>query len=74
MTELDKLEKVLFAVFVVVANVFVVISTGWAFLTGFWSFLASAIPFLSLVTLSSFLAFAILEDYVSSKRHVTPSY
>ena len=69
MTNLAILERVSFAIFVAATDTFVAINMGWAFLTGFWSSLASVIPFVSLLTLSSFLAFATLEDYLRSKRY-----
>jgi len=70
MTKLDILERVLFVQFVVAANAFVAINVGWAFLVTSWnSIFASTIPIVSLVTLVSFLAFALLEDHLGSRRY-----
>jgi len=70
MTKLDILERVLFAVFVVAANAFVAINLGWALLMASWnSIFANIVPAVSLVTLASFLTFALLEDHLRSRRY-----
>jgi len=70
MTGLDMLEKGLFVVFVVTTNALVAISIGWAFLVASWnSVFLGILPFLSLATLTSFLAFVLLEDYLGSRRY-----
>jgi len=70
MTKIDILERALFVVFVVATNAFVAINLGWAFLVTSWnSIFASIVPALSLVTLVSFLTFALLEDHLSSRRY-----
>jgi hypothetical protein len=52
MTKLDKIETVLFAVFVVAADAFAL----------------GIVPILGLATLGSLLAFALLEDHLRSRR------
>lgn len=70
MTKTVILERGLFAIFVVAANAFVVINFGWAFLMTSWnSTFASIVPIVSLMTLVSFLAFALLEDHLRIKRY-----
>jgi hypothetical protein len=74
-TKLDVLERMLFVVFVVATNAFVVINAGWAFLMMFWnSIFASIVPIISLVTLVSFLTFALLEDHLRSRRYGTDGF
>jgi len=46
----------------------VAINLGWALLLKFWNFLGSTIPVVSVVTLASFLSFALLEDHLGSRR------
>jgi hypothetical protein len=73
--KLDVLERVLFLVFVAATNAFVAVNMGWVFLTASWSSILSGIvSFLSLATLGSFLAFAVLEDHLGSRRHEVDGY
>jgi hypothetical protein len=66
----ETLERVLFITFVVAANAFVAINLGWALLTTSWnSIFADVIPVLGLVTLASYLAFALLEDHLGARRY-----
>jgi len=70
MAKLDILERGLFAIFVVAANAFVVINIGWAFLMTSWdSTFGRIVPVVSLMTLVSFLAFALLEDHLRIRRY-----
>ena len=70
MTKLSILERGLFAIFVVTANAFVVMNFGWVFLMASWnSTFASVVPIVSLMTLVSFLAFALLEDHLRIRRY-----
>jgi len=70
MTKLDILERALFAIFVVAADAFVVVNFGWAFLIASWnSTFARIVPIVSLMTLVSFLAFALLEDHLRIRRY-----
>jgi len=70
MAKLDVLEKVLFMLFVVATNALVAINVGWAFLVTSWnSVFLAIVPFLSLATLTSFLAFVFLEDYLGNRRY-----
>jgi len=69
MTKLNILERSLFVVFVTATNAMVVMNLGWVFLMKFWnSVLVSIVPIVSVVTLVSFLAFALLEDHLRSTR------
>ena len=69
MTKLNILERSLFVVFVTATNAMVVMNLGWVFLMTFWnSVLVSIVPIVSVVTLVSFLAFALLEDHLRSMR------
>jgi len=71
MAKLDKLEKVLFTLFVVTTNALVAVNMGWTFLVTSWnSIFLRIVPVLSLATLTSFLAFVLLEDYLGSRRYV----
>jgi len=70
MTWLDMLERGLFVVFVGATNALVAMNIGWAFLVASWnSVFLGILPFLSLATLTSFLGFVLLEDYLGSRRH-----
>jgi len=70
MAKLDKLEKVLFMLFVVTTNALVAVNMGWTFLVTSWnSVFLAIVPFLSLATLTSFLAFVFLEDYLRNRRY-----
>ena len=69
MTKLDMLERSLFMAFVVSTNTFVAINMGWVFFMASWtSILSGLVPVLSLATLATFLAFALLEDYLTARR------
>jgi len=69
MTKLNMLEGVLFGVFVVTTNALVVMNTGWVFLVALWnSVFVGIIPIVSVVTIVSFLAFALLEDHLGGIR------
>ena len=69
MTKLNMLEGVLFGVFVVTTNALVVMNTGWVFLVALWnSVFVGIIPIVSMVTIVSFLAFALLEDHLGGIR------
>ena len=68
-TKMCMLERSLFAVFVVATNALVVGNLGWAFFTTLWTSFTSIIPFLSLLSLASFLAFALLEDHLRGRRY-----
>ena len=69
MAKLSILEGVLFGVFVVATNALVLMNIGWVFLMAFWNSVpAGIIPIASLVTLVSFLAFALLEDHLGCIR------
>ena len=68
--KLDMLERSLFMAFVVTTNTFVAINMGWVFFMASWTnVLSGLVPVLSLATLASFLAFALLEDYLRYRRH-----
>jgi len=70
MAKLDVLEKVLFMLFVLATDALVAINVGWAFLAASWnSVFLGIVPFLSLATLTSFLAFVFLEDYLRNRRY-----
>ena len=70
MTRLDVLERVLFVVFVVVADALVAINIGWVFLMTSWnSIFLGIVPVLGIATLVSFLAFVLLEDHLRSRRY-----
>jgi len=69
MNKLDILEGTLFAAFVATTDVFVAINIGWAFFTTFWNSLASIVPIVSIMTLVTFLAFALLEDHLRGRRY-----
>jgi uncharacterized RDD family membrane protein YckC len=70
MTRVDVLERALFVAFVVATNALVVISLGWVLLSTSWnSVFSGVVPFLSLATLVSFLAFAFLEDHLRGRRY-----
>jgi len=75
MTKLDIIERTLFIVFVVSANAFVAMNFGWAILMTSWnSIFASIVPAISLVTLVSFLTFALLEDHMRSRRYYSDGF
>jgi hypothetical protein len=70
MTRPNTLERVLFVVFVIAADAFIVINIVWVFLVMPWnSIFASIVPIVSMVTLVSFLAFALLEDHLRSRKY-----
>jgi hypothetical protein len=69
MTKLDMVERVLFVVFVAAANALVAVNLGWAFFTTFWNSSSGIVPIVSLVTLVSFLSFALLEDHLRTRRY-----
>jgi hypothetical protein len=70
MMKSDILERGLFVVFVAATDAFVAINLGWVFLRTFWnSVLPSIFPIVSLLTLVSFLAFALLEDHLRGRRY-----
>jgi hypothetical protein len=64
-------ERVLFVVFVAAANALVVVNLGWAFLGTLWNSSVGIVPVVSLVTLASFLSFALLEDQLGTRRYGT---
>ena len=68
--KLNMLERSLFMAFVVTTNTLVAINMGWVFFVASWTnVLSGLVPVLSLATLASFLAFALLEDHLRSRRH-----
>ena len=69
MTKLDMLERALFVAFVVATNALVALNLGWVLLTTLWnSILSGVVPIVSVATLVTFLAFAVLEDHLRSIR------
>jgi len=69
MTVLEMVERILFAVFVAATNALVAVNLGWAYLTTLWNSSLGIVPIVSLVTLGSFLAFALLEDLLRTRKY-----
>ena len=69
MTRMDTLlERFLFVAFIVTTDSFVAMNMAWVFLAASWgSVLSGLVPILSLATLASFLAFALLEDHLRTR-------
>lgn len=69
MAKVDIAERALFVVFVAAANALVAVNLGWAFLRTLWNSSSGIVPVVSLVTLASFLSFALLEDHLGTRRY-----